>query len=102
VVPKKLARGVFQAEFSFSFSFSIEKAQAGIAGSCYNFSLWTKLSFCLGGLMTLFQLLLTPCKVRKLSSHQRNSKKGSFVHTSLSTALSLSQTHQSKSFSFRF
>jgi hypothetical protein len=36
-------------------------------------SLWTKLSFCFGGLITLFQLFHTPCKVRKLPSHQRNS-----------------------------
>jgi hypothetical protein len=34
-----------------------------------------------GGCITVFQLFHTPCKVRKLSSHQRNSKKGSFVHT---------------------
>ena len=47
-------------------------------------------------------LFHTPCKVRKLSSHQRNSKKGSFVHTPLSTTLSISHFHQSKSFSFRF
>jgi hypothetical protein len=52
--------------------------------------LWTKLSFCFGGLITLFQLFHTPCKVRKLPSHQRNSKKVSFVHTPLSTTLSLS------------
>jgi len=60
-------------------------------------SLWTKLPCCLGGLITLFQLFHTPCKVRKLSSHQTNSTKGSFVHTPLSTTLSLSHFHQSKS-----
>ena len=59
-------------------------------------SIWTKLSFCFGGLITLFQLFHTPCKVRKLSSHQRNSKKGSFVHTPLSK-LSLSLTFTSQS-----
>ena len=54
-------------------------------------SLGTKLSFCFGGLITLFQLFHTPCKVRKLPSHQRNSKKG-FVcgHFSLHDPLSLS------------
>ena len=54
-------------------------------------ALWTKLSFCFGGLITLFQLFHTPCKVRKLPSHQRNSKKG-FVctHFSLHDPLSLS------------
>jgi hypothetical protein len=31
-------------------------------------AIWTKLSFCFGGLITLFQLFHTPCKVRKLSS----------------------------------
>ncbi len=31
-----------------------------------------------------------PCKVRKLPSHQRSSKKGLFVHTPLSTTLSVS------------
>jgi hypothetical protein len=58
--------------------------------------------FVFGGLITLFQLFHTPCKVRKLSSHQRNSKKGSFVHTPLSTTLSIYHFHKSKSFSFRF
>ena len=54
-------------------------------------SLGTKLSFCFGGLITLFQLFHTPCKVRKLPSHQRNSKKG-FVcaHFSLHDPLSFS------------
>ncbi len=61
--------------------------------------------FKLGGLsdfITLFQLFHTPSKVRKLSSHQRNSKKCSFVHTSLSTSLSLSLFLQSKSKFFVF
>ncbi len=55
------------------------------------FFVWTKLSFCFGGLITLFQLFHTPCKVHKLPSHQRNSKKG-FVcaHFSLHDPLSLS------------
>ena len=57
-------------------------------------SLWTKLSFCFGGLITLFQLFHTPCKVRKLPSHQRNSKKGSFVHSSLHNSLSLTLASQ--------
>ncbi len=70
--------------------------------SLHRHSLRTKLSFCFGGLITLFQLFHTPCKVRKLSSHQRNSKKGSFVHTPLSTTLSISHFHKSKSFTFRF
>ncbi len=64
----------------------------------FNTSLWTKLSFCFGGLITLFQLFHTPCKVRKLSSDQRNPKKGSFVHIPLPTTLSISHFHQSKSF----
>ena len=42
-----------------------------------------KLSFCFGGLFTLFQLFHTPLKVRKLPSHQRNSKKGVCVDTPL-------------------
>ncbi len=55
--------------------------------------IWTKLSFCFGGLITLFQLFHTPCKVRKLSSHQRNSKKArscTLLSPQISSSLSLS------------
>ncbi len=56
-------------------------------------SIWTKLSFCFGGLITLFQLFHTPFKVRKLSSHQRNSKKArscTLLSPQISFSLSLS------------
>jgi hypothetical protein len=73
-----------------------------IVSTVLSYIVWTKLSFCFGEFITLFQLFHTPCKVRKLSSHQRNSNKGSFVQTPLSTTLSISHFHKSKSFSFRF
>jgi hypothetical protein len=53
-------------------------------------TLWTKLSFCFGGLITLFQLFHTPCKVRKLSSHHRETLKRVCLCTLLSPELSLS------------
>ena len=42
--------------------------------------------FVLVGLLRCFSVPY-PFKARKITSHQRNSKKGLFVHTSLSTTL---------------
>jgi hypothetical protein len=50
----------------------------------------------------MFQLFHTQCKVCKLPSHQRNSKKGLFVHTPLSPQLSHLSLSPVKSFNFRF
>ena len=65
-------------------------------------SLWTKLSFCFGGLITLFQLFHTPCKVRKLPSHQRNSKRVFVLCTLVSPQLSTTLSRKIEVFSFRF
>ena len=53
-------------------------------------------------LVVVSHCFTVPYPARKITSHQRNSKKGLFVYTSLSTTLSLTHTHKSKFFSFRF
>ncbi len=62
-------------------SFSVLSPSTSDPSSSRHF-VWVDLSHCF--------TVPYPCKTRKITSHQRNSKKGLFVHTSLSTTLSLS------------
>ncbi len=67
--------------------------------------LCTKISFCFGGLIMLFQLVHTPCKFTSYH-HTREPLKRvclcTLLSPRLSLSLSLSLSLQSKFFSFRF